>query len=108
MTEIKMGLIPLEYHVIVLPDPVEDTISAPGGTKFLMAETSEETNRRKAKQEKATLIAVSSNAFEDWDIIPQIGARIMMSQYAGDIVIGNDGIKYRIIKDTEIKMLIAS
>ena len=102
------GLIPLEYHVLVLPDPIEDTITAPGGTKFIMAETSEEANRRKAKQEKATLIAVSSNAFEGWDIVPQIGARIMMPQYAGDIVEGNDGIKYRLIKDEEIKMLIAS
>ncbi len=102
------GLIPLEYHVLVLPDPIEDTVTAPGGTKFIMAETSEEANRRKARQEKATLIAVSSNAFEGWDIIPQIGARIMMPQYAGEIVEGNDGVKYRIIKDSEIKMLIAS
>lgn len=97
-------LTPYEYHVLVLPDPIEDTITAPGGTKFLMAETSEEANRRKAKQEKATIIKFASNAFEGWPVKPSIGDRIYMPQYAGDIIIGDDGVKYRLIMDKEIKL----
>ncbi len=106
--EKKMGLIPLEYHVIVLPDPIEDSITMASGVKILLADTSETSKRRQAKQEKATLIEVSSNAFEGWDVSPSIGSRIMMNQYAGDIVVGNDGVEYRIIKDSDIKMLIVS
>ncbi len=102
------GLIPLEYHVLVLPDKVEDAITFASGVKILLADDSETSKRRQAKQEKATLIEISSNAFEGWDVVPQLGARVVISQYAGDNVIGNDGIEYRLIKDSEIKMLIGS
>lgn len=108
MTEKKSGLIPLEYHVLVLPDPIDDCIVTESGFKLLRAESSEDSRRRQAKQEKATIVDMASNAFEGWDVIPKIGARVMMNQYAGDIVIGNDGVEYRIIKDSDIKMLIES
>lgn len=107
MTE-KIGLIPLEYYVLVLPDPIEDTMTAPGGTKFLVAETEEASKRRQARQRKATLVEVSSNAFEGWEVIPKIGARVMIDQYAGEIVTGDNGVDYRLIKDKEIKIIMKS
>lgn len=102
------GIIPLEYHLLVLPDPIEDTITAPGGTKFILPDDSEKTRRKQAKQERATVVITAKNCFEGWAIVPQVGSKVMINQYAGEFCKGSDGVEYRLIRDEEIKAMIES
>jgi co-chaperonin GroES (HSP10) len=107
-TENLSGIIPLNYSVLVLPEPVDDTITAPGGTKFFVADDYEKKRRKQAKQEKSIIIDIGSNSFEDWDVAPNIGAKVMIEQFAGEFCIGKDGIEYRLITDKEIKAILES
>lgn len=104
----QSGILPLEYRVLVLPDTIEDTITTASGFKLLKATTSEDDLRDQARQHKATIIDVGKLAFEGWAIAPQLGAKVMINQYAGDICIGKDDVQYRLIVDTDIKAIIES
>lgn len=104
----QTGIIPLEYRVLVLPDEIEDTITTASGFKLLKATTSEDDMRDRARQEYATIIDTGKLAFQDWAIAPQIGTKIVMARYAGDRLDGKDGVKYRLIVDTDIKAIIES
>lgn len=94
------GLNPMEYNVVVQPDPVEE-ISA-GGIILPMAKT----DRDKLAVEEGTLIAVSPHAFSyaDWpegQQPPQVGQRVVFARYAGALHKRGD-TDYRIIKDKDI------
>lgn len=104
----QTGIFPLEYRVLVLPDKIDDMITTPNGLKLYKATTSEDDLRDQVRQEYATIIDAGSKAFEDWNVTPKIGAKILMARYAGDIVDGKDKQKYRLIVDTDIKAIIES
>lgn len=92
------GVTPLDVKVLVLPDPPRE--KTPGG--IFIPETTKE--KEKFAAVKATLVAVGPNAFAEWgtDNAPGSGARILMAQYAGANVKGNDGKDYRLCNDEDI------
>lgn len=102
------GLIPLEYHLLVLPDPVDDKIVSSTGFSLIKPTDSTATRREQAKQQKATVVFISTNCFEGWPIFPAVGDKVLIDQYAGMFWKGKDGIEYRLIKDEEIKAIIES
>lgn len=95
------GTIPVEYKVLVLPDPVEERTSGGLWKPDIVKE------QEKWRTSKATLIAVGGNAFEDWNPpVPKPGDRVYVSIAAGIIHEGADGREYRLVNDKDIVAII--
>lgn len=92
-----------EYKCLVLPDPVEEMTA--GG---LIAKPQTVMEKEKWSTSKATFIAASAAAFQDFrrgdvvSYIPQPGDRVYISIAAGIIHEGPDGRSYRIIRDKDV------
>lgn len=100
------GFVPCEFNVIVKPDPVEERTA--GG--LIKPETTKD--REEFSTTKATIVAVAPMAFNDdvWpgDMAkPDAGTRCLIAKHAGAVVDGDDGEKYRIVKDKDVVALIA-
>lgn len=93
----ESGIIPIEYKVLVLPEQVDEKTA---GGLYLAQQTRE---KEEMAQQKGTLIAVSEGAFDDWPgHKPQVGDYVYFSRYAGAILEGKDGKKYRLILDKDL------
>lgn len=91
------GIQPLDVKVLVLPEAVEEVTK--GG--IILAPTI--TDKQKFAVVKATLVAVGPNAFSEWGggNAPEAGSRILMAQYAGARVKGDDGQDYILMNDED-------
>lgn len=97
----KPGITPVGYRVLVALDVLEEVtvggIILPG--KML--------DRENSASEKGRVIEVSPMAFKggDWEgcPTPKAGDVVMFQRYAGSEVEGEDGKKYRIINDEDLK-----
>lgn len=92
------GVTPLDVKVLVRPDPVEEKTK--GG--LIIPETV--SDKQKFAIVKATLIASGPNAFSEWGSGngPEVGTRILMAQYAGARVTGDDGQDYILMNDEDV------
>lgn len=101
LEDCKPGLDPLGYNVLVALDVVEERTA--GGLivpqKFI--------EREDGAAERGRIVAVSEMAFKggDWGEcpVPPIGATVLFQRYAGNEFEGEDGRKYRIVPDGELK-----
>lgn len=96
----ESGLRPVEYKVVIRPDPVEEKI----GSVLLPDDTRE---KQGWAQVKGTLIAVGGKAFSDPFTdeerkLFQPGARVYFSKYEGQVFYGPDGEEYRLCLDKNI------
>lgn len=99
--ECNPGLRPMGYNVLVALDVLEE--KTVGGiilpTKHI--------DRENSASEKGRIIAVSPMAFRggDWDgvPVPEVGSAVLFQRYAGTEFEGDDGKKYRIIADADLK-----
>ncbi len=95
------GIEPTEFNVLVLLEKAPEK----KGNIYLPDEASE---RQQAMETRATLVAVSPLAFtysDDWPNgapQPQIGEQVIIAKGAGVMVDGDDGRKYRLLKDKDI------
>ena len=98
----ESGLQPVEDKVLLLPDKVSDMAG-----QFLVKPDIVKAQEQMA-QVRATLIAIGSNAFENWDEpIPKIGNRVYVCRYAGiDGIKGADGEIYKICDQRDITAII--
>lgn len=92
------GIKPLDVKVLVLPDVVEEV------TKGGIILAPQFSDKQKFAVVKATLTAVGPNAFAEWggDNAPEAGSRILMAQYAGARVKGDDGQDYILMNDEDV------
>lgn len=94
------GLKPMGYNVLVALDVVEDKI----GSIFIPDKHKE---RENSASEKGRIVGVSPMAFKggDWDGVapPDVGDVVLFQRYAGTEFEGDDGRKYRIIADADLK-----
>lgn len=94
--ENSSGVLPVEYKVVVLPDPVEEKIGSihvPDSVK----------DKLRHRTIKGTFIAGGGNAFEGWnDPVPEPGDRVYIAVGAGIIHEGPDGKEYRLANDKDI------
>src|SRR4030042_5282940 len=96
----KSGILPCEFKVLIEPEIVEEKTA---GGIILPQKTKE---MEQMAQVRGILIAVGSNAFEDWNDKPQVGLKVYCGKYAGYIVRGNDGKEYRLCNDKDICAII--
>lgn len=96
------GIEPLDLKVLVRPDTA-DKVSAGG---IIIPDAT--ADRQKFAVVKATLIEAGSNAFKEWGVgnAPKTGSRILMAQYAGARVKGQDGEDYVLMNDEDCIALI--
>ena len=97
------GVIPVEYNVIIKPDPVEEKTS-----KGLYL-PDEHRGREEWATTKATILAISAMAFtktangDAWEgPKPVVGGRVMFAKYEGKRFFGNDGETYVVLKDEDV------
>lgn len=92
------GIEPVDVKVVVLPDPPKEKSS---GGIFIPDQVK---TQEKFAAVKATLVAVGPNAFAEWGAGngPEVGSRVLMAQYAGANVKGEDGADYRLCNDEDI------
>lgn len=95
--ENQSGIQPVEYRVLIKPDPVETTSA--GG---IVLTTVTQKEREQQAQVKGTLVAVGGNAFEDWNDAPKPGDRVIIAKYAGLVTPGADGEDYRLCNDKDV------
>lgn len=100
----KPGLRPIGYNVLVALDVTEDVTV--GGIII----PTKHKERQDGAAEKGLIVAVSDMAFTggDWASIPEgnapkVGNVVQFQRYAGAEFEGEDGKKYRIIADTDLK-----
>lgn len=98
------GLTPIGYNVLVALDVLEE--KSVGGILL----PTKHIERQDGAAEKGRIVAVSDMAFfgGDWVAIPsdkhpQIGNIVQFQRYAGAEFEGEDGKKYRIVSDTDLK-----
>jgi chaperonin GroES len=99
------GILPTEYKVLIAPVEVDQ--KSKGGI-ILPDETKE---RDQFAQMKGVLVAVSPLAFtyDDWKDAkpPKVGDEVLFAKYAGAVVDGKDGKKYRLTNDKDIAAVLA-
>ncbi len=93
------------YNVLVAVDVVEETTA--GG--IILPE--KHRNREDSGSEKGRIVGVSDMAFKggDWTgcEIPKAGDVVLFQRYAGTELEGDDGRKYRVIADADLKGVFA-
>lgn len=99
--ECKPGFAPMGYNVLVALDVVPD--KTVGG--ILLPDRHKD--REDSASEKGRIVGISDMAFSggDWAgcATPEAGSVVLFQRYAGTEMEGNDGRKYRVIADTDLK-----
>jgi len=101
LSELDPGVAPVEFNVLVLCCELEDR--SRGG--IILTDDAKE--REELSGVEGMLVAASPMAFQfseapadmAW---PKPGARVTFTKWAGVIVMGDDGRKYRLMKDKDI------
>mgnify|MGYP006369001865 FL=1 len=93
------GLEAWEFNVIIDQDPVQEKTA--GGLILIDQE------KQKHQTTRGTIIDMSPLAFTygDWPDgfrKPAVGGRVAFAQYGGTFLDGEDGAKYRVVKDKDI------
>lgn len=102
------GVWPVEYKVLVKPDDIRDTDPVYRRAREAGLDLIETvSDREQMSQVKGALVAVGSNAFEDWGYKPKVGARVMIGKYVGLMVKGDDGREYRLCNDKDIAAVLS-
>ena len=100
------GLRMLEYNVLVLPDPVDETHTFTGidGIEHRLYKPDQAIDHEKAKNTVGTVVDVSATAFtfEHGAESVRPGDRVIFARFAGMTVVGEDGVEYLTLKDKSI------
>ena len=96
------GIYPTEFKVLVLPSDIGEKFK---GTSLLRPDTTKD--RDEFAQMEGLLVAASPAAFSyaEWPeegSKPLPGQKVLFARYAGVMVEGRDGVKYRIINDKDV------
>ena len=102
LEDCKPGLRPMGYNVLVALDVVEEKTL--GGIIL----PTKHVERENSASEKGRIVDVSQMAFTggDWSGVtdtPATGDVVMFQRYAGTEFEGDDGCKYRIVTDSDLK-----
>jgi chaperonin GroES len=102
----ESGILPIEYKVLVQPVEVDEKTK---GGIIIPDQTKE---RDQYAQMQGVLVASSPHAFtyENWENVPgkpKPGDKVLFAKYAGAVVDGKDGKKYRLVNDKDVAAVLA-
>ncbi|QDP58765.1 MAG: putative chaperonin 10 Kd subunit [Prokaryotic dsDNA virus sp.] len=90
------GINPMEYNVLVKPKTVENRTS--GGLYI----PDEAVDQQQWAETRATVVAVSADAFNAFGDRATPGDEVIFAKNAGRMVKGVDGVEYKLVKDKDI------
>ena len=94
----ECGLVPIEYNVIVRPDPVE-TVSKGG-----IILPNNERDEWEVQEGEIVAQSVLAYTYAEWPenaMKPIVGDRVMFAKFAGSLI-ERGGVKYRVMNDKSI------
>jgi len=100
----KSGITPLGFKVLIRIQEMEEKTE--GG--IIIPDIIKE--KEDAASQVATIVDYGSAAFtigvgdlpKEWDVVPKVGAKVILNRYAGITIEGKDKKEYRLINDKEI------
>lgn len=97
------GIECLEYKVLVKPAEEKGHIDIAGG-KFKLYKPDETKERDEHATMEGEVVALSPLAFsyEEKAPKPSVGDTVVFQRYAGLIIVGADGFKYRLMNDKDV------
>lgn len=101
MTVNKSGITPVGISILVLPDNVEQVTSS-----GIVVSTDTQHSREELAQTDGEVIAIAAHAYYDEAPRCKVGDRVIMASYSGIVRTGNDGLRYRLIKDNDVVALL--
>lgn len=106
--ENKSGIYPVEYKVLVKPQPIEETDEVLSKAKSAGIYVPEDnTDREQMMQQRGTVVDHGGNAFRDFiGRRPEVGHAVLFGKYVGSLVTGSDGETYRLMNDRDISAVI--
>ena len=106
--ELRPGIIPLEFKVLVKPSDAEVDPALARAKKAGIQLPQDVLERELMAQIVAEFVAAGGNAFEDWKDarLPSPGDKVLIAKYAGITVKGADGQEYRMLNDKDISGII--
>lgn len=91
----ECGVIPVEYKVVIYPDPVEKMCG-------VIEKPPSAIEKEHMMQAEGVLVAKSDMAFEDWKCdLPNIGDRVMFSKFSGQFITEGEN-EFRVMNDKDI------
>jgi co-chaperonin GroES (HSP10) len=103
------GIYPLDHRVLILPDKVEEKVGS-----IIMPVS--ETDKQKYAMTNAKIVAVGALAWSEakhdaktFGIdarFPQVGDRVKVGKYTGDVHKGMDGEDYTVVNDSDVIAMI--
>lgn len=94
----ESGITPVGVSILVLPDQVK-TESEMG----IQLMTNTEKERHELGQTDALVLAIGPAAYFDEEIPRcKVGERVIIAKYSGMVRKGNDGLTYRLIRDSDV------
>ncbi len=104
----QSGLLPVEYRVLIKPEPIEDTDPLYRKCKALGIQIpNDPKEREQMAQQRGTLVDHGGNAFDDWKgAKPTVGCKVIFGKYAGYNTQGADGEVYRVCNDKDISAIL--
>lgn len=98
------GMVPVGTKVLVLPDEIAETTA---GGIFLTSSSKEQNDFAVCT---GALVAIGGASFTDWPSseakwpgqTPSVGDRVFIAKYAGVVIEGKDGKRYRLTQDTDV------
>lgn len=102
------GLLPVEYRVLIKPEPIEETDPLLKAAKAAGIEIpGDRTEREQMAQQRGVVIDFGGNAFDDWKgAKPEPGQKVMFGKYSGYNIPGKDGELYRVCNDKDISIIV--
>lgn len=97
MTVNNSGITPVGISILVLPDNVEQTTAS-----GIVVSTDTQHSREELAQTDGEVIAIAPHAYFDEAPRCKVGDRVIMASYSGIVRTGNDGLRYRLIKDNDV------
>lgn len=105
LTDCDAGLYPVEYNVLIAPEVIEEKTKA----GLFLPDSVKDTDANAAT--RGRLVAVSPLAFNysvwpEGSRQPQPGDEVWFGKYAGTLITGRDGKKYRLLKDRDVAAVV--
>lgn len=101
LSDCQPGLKPMGYNILVAIDTLEEK------TKGGILLPGQHKEREDSAATRGRLVDASPMAFTggDWTgaAAPEIGVEVLFQKYAGNEFEGQDGLKYRVMADTDLK-----
>lgn len=96
------GIECLEYKVLVKPAEEKGYVELKGGFKLHKPDETKERDEHATMEGEVVAISPLAFSYEEGAPKPNVGETVVFQRYAGLVIVGADGIKYRLMNDKDV------